>query len=238
MDTMHAMSDVLGWIAANKEALGVIGAAVTAVCGGAWSVYKSRKESKRASSPVGGPQPIADSTVAEARGMHSAAADPNLIVLDCRVINFELDDDLVVREVLRGEKQAAIVLLRNDPMKGRRVGEMVNTRALLTLFPDGGTPVHIASAQWLDSSLNCVDFAPGDMHKLVIAVGVPLIENLAALDDGREINGSDAVRPVELPVGMKRADVRVKLVGGFNSEFVEEFRFELSTDPLTLRQVV
>lgn len=236
--TIGAMDGVLGWITKNREALGILGTAVGAVVAAGWAFYKFRKESKLKSSPVDAaalPVRRAAETTPLSTGPRTAAPEPNLVVLDCLTIPIEFDEELVAREIFSGQKQAAVVVMRNDPVKGRLLARMVDTRALLTIVPDVGRTVHVAAAQWLESSLNCVDFEPGDTNKLVVAVRVPEIASPAALDDRRVLNGPDDVRPIELPAAMTRAIVTVKLVGGFHSEFVEEFRFELTANPLAIR---
>lgn len=244
------MDAFLNWLVKYKDALTIIGGTVAALTTGVFAIYKYRRESKRAdNAPVMTPPEKKSSPAAPvvasspepspARRQPTVSSQPpsgpNVLVLDCQNVNIIFGEEYEAREVSEGIAEAAVALLCNDPVKGRRVNAMVDTRALLTIRPDVGKPIHVAAGQWLDSSLNCVDFNPGDTNRLIIALRSRQVDRLGTLDDRRELNGPEDVRVVDLPPEMQTARVHVKLVGGFDSDLVEEFEFVLTREPFEIR---
>lgn len=234
------MESFLTLLVKYKDAFTIIGGAVAALVGGLFAVLKYVRPNN---APIAQTQKEAPPAAA-AEPVHvrhrppvpsQPAHGPNIVILDCRSVNIIFGEEYQAKEVSEGVAEAAIVLLRNDPVKGRRVTGMVDTRALLTIVPDVGKPVHIAAAQWLDSTLNCVDFNPGDTNRLIIALRSLKVDRLGTLDDRRELNGPEEVKAVELPAAMQTARVLVKLVGGFDSDMIEELEFILTREPFALR---
>lgn len=156
---------------------------------------------------------------------------PNIVVLECNVLPVEVDEYGRILTSNNPTAAAAIVTFRNDVVAGKRVGYMNHTRAHLRIEPKGSKTLHVNSGCWLKSEFNTIDIGPGDSPQLVLAASA-LEDNLkmATPDDHRE-----DVDHYEPPKGVgyeaEEAEIHVKLVGGWEAQYVSEFRFRVRRTP-------
>ncbi|MEA2490345.1 MAG: hypothetical protein QOH21_2137 [Acidobacteriota bacterium] len=144
----------------------------------------------------------------------------------------EVDQHGLMKLSARSPNAAALVTtFRNDAPGGRPVGYMNHTRAHLRIEPQGERPLNVHSGYWLKSNYNTLDIGPGESPMLIVAV--TNLEDGARLfvpDDERE--DSDHYEP---PNGVgfdaDEAKVHVKLVGGWDAQYVFEFDFVVKKLP-------
>ena len=126
---------------------------------------------------------------------------------------------------------AAVVTFRNDAAPGKKVGYMNHTRAHLRIEPKGGQTLHANSGYWLKSDYNTIDIATGESPKLILAVS-RLEDNLHMVtpDDQRE-DADNYEGPAGVGYDAEEATIHVKLVGGWEAQYVVEFRFLVRRRP-------
>jgi hypothetical protein len=155
---------------------------------------------------------------------------PNIIVLECGVWGLDVNQYGIPSVSPNANAAGTVVTFRNDAVAGRSVGSMHNTKAHVRVKIGQQNSFHVNAAIWLGADLNTVNFAPSDTRALVLAVATADRSRIAFPDDRRE-SAEHYDGPVGFSVEGELADVHVKLVGGWNAQFVYEFDFTVWLRP-------
>lgn len=160
----------------------------------------------------------------------ATAPRPNIIVLETRVVPVKLEGAFLKRSnTTEGNALAAVVIFRNDVLRGKPVSPMLTTRAHLVVHPKNGKKFHINSGYWLTDEFNTTDIGPSESATLILGTTRPGLDAIVVPDDLREspesYHGPDGVTFTE------EALIEVKLVGGWDGQYVQEFGFTLRLKP-------
>jgi hypothetical protein len=158
--------------------------------------------------------------------------EPNIVLLETRVREVLIDEsNHGLKTTVSSGFPAATVTFRNDVARGKRCGPMYHTRAQLRYVTVGGKTIHADAGLWLDSEYSTVDFEPGATSTLVIGVQAGTLGGKSAfiMNDRRETIDSYRM-PESLGVPSEHLDVFVKLIGGWEAQYVAEFHLVWRAD--------
>jgi hypothetical protein len=157
--------------------------------------------------------------------------EPNIVVVDMQVLPIALNEYGLLEFSSSSPKYlGAAVTFRNEAVGGRPLGYLHNTRAHLVVRSEGEKKKVVNSGYWLESEYNTADIGCGEAKSLVLALVSADGSRMSVLNDRRE-SSDDYQGPVGVPIAANEAEFDVKLVGGWETEHVYEFKFTVRRQP-------